>query len=217
MYNERIWFCGVPGSKWSGIDIALRNLIPADRTDETPERTFYHRPNKPTDLNNGHRGSYWGPGMGCGEDWIDFNYIEDPQKLLDDIDQVFTGDGYKIIKSHFFARHWNLDYIWNNFKGDYLMFVYREPQKSFAWWSQVMDFSEGHYPDYRPGYTDYNTLRPLIWEETVKMLDFAIQKNMKFECVYENPDVFDKIPGYNKNIEYRLKQEDVYVAYRKIT
>ena len=30
-----IWFCGVPGSKWSGVDILL-NMLPCDRTDETP-------------------------------------------------------------------------------------------------------------------------------------------------------------------------------------
>ena len=44
-----IWFTGVPGSKWSGVDIQLRNMLPCDRTDETPDRVFYHRVNRPGD------------------------------------------------------------------------------------------------------------------------------------------------------------------------
>jgi hypothetical protein len=217
--NNRIWFCGIPGSKWSGLDIHLRQLVPADRTDETPDRVFYHRAQTPGDTNNGHRGSYWGPGMGCGEHWADFNHMS-PQRILDDIDGVFHGTGYRIIKSHFFARHFNLDYIWNNFPGDYIVLVYREPQKSFAWWSEVMDFSAGHYPDYRPGYTDYNTMRPLLWQETSKITEFAIRHNMQFNQ-YTTTDVFSKIPGYKYTVgplaqSITPTQTDVYVAVAQI-
>ena len=96
--KSNVWFCGIPGSRWSGIDIQMRSILTCDRTDETPERTQYHRPITPGDANNGHRGSYWGPGMGCGEDWIDFNFLT-PNKLLDDINNVFSGNGYRIIKA----------------------------------------------------------------------------------------------------------------------
>lgn len=177
MTNKNIWFTGVPGSKWSGVDIQMRQFLNADRTDETPDRIMYHRAKTPGDNNNGHRGSYFGPGMGCGENWLDFNHME-PEELQLDINRVFSGNGYRIIKSHFLARKFNLDYIWNNFPGDYIVLIYRESQKSFAWWSEVMDFSEGHYPDYRPGYTDYNTMRKLIWEENANIMDFAVRKNM---------------------------------------
>jgi|TARA_R110002074_G_scaffold166722_6_gene327498 hypothetical protein len=214
--KRRIWFCGVPGSKWSGIDINLRQVLPCDRTDETSDRIFYHRASTPEDTNNGHRGSYWGPGQGCGEDWLDFNHIT-PNKLIDDINTVFTGDGYQIIKSHFLARHFNLDYIWNNFPNDYIVLIYREPQKSFAWWSEVMDFTEGHYPDYRPGYKDYNTMRSLIWNESSKITDFAIKKGMKFQK-YNTNDVFAMIDGYKYDIGNNLTphQTDVYVAITQI-
>ena len=193
----------------------MRSILTCDGTDETPERTMYHRAFDPADPNNGHRGSYWGPGMGCGEDWIDFNYMK-KHKLLDHINAVFSGEGYRIIKSHFFARKFNLDFIWNNFKGDKIVLIYREPQKSFAWWSEVMDFSPNHYPDYRPGYTDYNTMRNLLWTESAKITDFAIRKSMNFKPY--TVEEFKNWNGYdidqaayflevNKN-----KHNDVYIA-----
>ena len=213
--TSNVWFCGIPGSRWSGIDIQMRSVLTCDRTDETPVRTMYHRAFDPTDSNNGHRGSYWGPGMGCGEDWTDFNYFK-KHKLLDDINAVFSGEGYRIIKSHFFARRFNLDFIWNNFKGDKIVLIYREPQKSFAWWSEVMDFSPDHYPDYRPGYTDFNTMHDLLWQETAKIIDFAIRKNMQWQPY--SIDVFKNWEGYDLEIAApflevnKTKHTDVYIA-----
>ncbi len=218
--NQRIWLCGIPGSKWSGIDIQLRQILPCDRTDETADKVQYHRAIDPLDKNNGHRGSYWGPGMGCGEEWVDFNYLK-PHKILDDIDNVFHGTGYKIIKSHFFARHFNLDYIWNHFPGDYIIFVYREPQKSFAWWSEVMDFAPDHYPDYRPGYTDYNTMRNLLWKESAKIIDFTLRKNIPFH-LFKGTDNFSILPGFKKDVakaiekDITIKNSDLYIAIEQI-
>ena len=213
--TNNIWLCGIPGSRWSGIDIQLRSVLSCDRTDETPERTMYHRAFDPNDPNNGHRGSYWGPGMGCGEDWIDFNFLN-KEKLLTDINNVFSGDGYRIIKSHFLARKFNLDFVWNNFPGDKIILVYREPQKSFAWWSEVMDFSPDHYPDYRPGYTDYNTMRNLLWTESVKIIDFAIRKGLEFKQynldLFKKWDTFDFETAPNVYFSNNSKHSDVYIA-----
>ena len=201
--SKRIWFCGVPGSRWSGVDIQIRKVLPCDTTDESPERTFFHRLNTPGDSNNGHRGAYWGPGMGCGEDWMDLQKFT-PEKLETDINDVFHGEGYRVIKSHFFARFFNLDYIYNNFPGDYMFLIYREPQKSFAWWSEVMDFSDGHYPDYRPGYTDYNTMHKKLWEENMNIVDFVLRKKAQFE-VYNPQTTLAKFPGFDKDIADTLK------------
>lgn len=215
--SRHIWFCGVPGSKWSGVDIQLRRSLPVDNTDETPERLFYHRVNTPGDKNNGHRGAYWGPGMGCGENWTDFNHFTKEQ-VEKDISEVFHGEeGYRIIKSHFFARHFNLDFIWNNFKGDYMILLYREPQASFAWWCNVMDFSPEHWPDYRPGYTDYNTMRPKIYEETVKIVDFAFRKGMQFTPWNPNTSLVD-IEGFDASVAatYKKWPDDLYMAVAKI-
>ena len=217
--TNNIWLCGIPGSRWSGIDIQLRSVLSCDRTDETPERTMYHRAFDPNDPNNGHRGSYWGPGMGCGEDWIDFNFLT-KEKLLTDINNVFSGEGYLIIKSHFLARKFNLDFVWNNFPGDKIILVYREPQKSFAWWSEVMDFSPDHYPDYRPGYTDYNTMRNLLWTESVKIIDFAIRKGLEFKQynldLFKKWDTFDFETAQTYDQLNNIKHSDVYIALATI-
>jgi len=218
--NTRIWFTGIPGSRWSGIDIHLRQVLPCDRTDETADRTQYHRPVNPKDTNNGHRGSYFGPGMGCGEDWDDFNYLK-PHKLLDDIDNVFHGEGYRVIKSHFLARHFNLDYVWNHFPGDWIVLVYREPQKSFAWWSEVMDFDEDHYPDYRPGYKNYDRMHELLWRESSKITDFAIRKGIKF-YPYAGTATFEAFPGYKYDVAATIptdiitSRQDVYIGIAQI-
>ena len=216
MNNTNIWFAGVPGSKWSGIDLQLRKVVGADTTDETPDRTQYHRPRNATDTNNGHRGSYWGPGMGCGEDWVDFNFVE-PHKLQDDIDNVFSGTGPRVVKSHFFARHFNLDYLYNHFPGDYIVLCYRENQKSFAWWSEVMDFDKDHYPDYRPGYTDYNTMREHIWNENAKITDFAMRKDMQWQ-LYNPETTFKDIKGFDKSKAKYMdnRWDDVYISICKI-
>lgn len=216
MNKQNIWFCGVPGSKWSGIDTRLREVINADRSDETDERRFYHRPLNPNDPFNGHSGSYFGPGMGCGENWIDFNYMT-PADLQYDIDEIFTGEGIRVIKSHQFARHFNLDYIWNHFAGDYIALCYRESQKSFAWWCEVMDFTPEHYPDYRPAYTDYNHMRPLIFEENAKICDFAMRKGLQWE-LYNPSTSFSKIKGFNQNKAKYMEANanDIYIAYAKI-
>ena len=217
--NNNVWLCGIPGSRWSGIDIQLRSVLPCDRTDETPDRTQYHRPVTPGDNNNGHRGSYWGPGMGSGEDWKDFNFFT-PNKLLDDINNVFSGDGYRIIKSHFFARHFNLDYLWNHFPGDKIVLVYREPQKSFAWWSEVMCFDETHYPDYRPGYTDYNRMWEILWQESSKITDFAFRKQLDFKQFDLN--LFNSWDGFDPDTAQQFqrintdKHADVYIAVATI-
>ena len=215
--TNNVWLCGIPGSRWSGIDIQMRSILPCDRTDETAERTMYHRAYNPDDANNGHRGSYWGPGMGCGEDWIDFNYLS-KHKLTDDINSVFTGEGYRIIKNHFLARKFNLDFIWNNFPGDKIVLIYREPQKSFAWWSEVMDFAPDHYPDYRPGYTDYNTMRDLLWKESSNITDFEMRKGLTFKPY--NITEFNQWEGFNHSHAFESdfnginidKHKDVYIT-----
>jgi hypothetical protein len=216
MQNKNIWMCGVPGSRWSGVDIILRECLPCDRTDETPDRTFYHRVNIPGDPNNGHRGSYWGPGMGCGEDWKDFNKLT-LEKLQSDIDEVFTGEGYRVIKSHFFARGHNLEWIWNNCPGDYMFLIYREPVKSFAWWAEVMDFVDDHYPDYRPGYKNYDTMRERIFEESAKIVDFVITKGYSFKH-FTAQKAFSDMPGYNPEFDdvIRKGQHDIYFAMIQI-
>ena len=79
-----------------------------------------------------------------------------------------------------------------------------------------MDLAPDHYPDYRPGYTDYDTLRNLLWIENSKITDFAIRKDMQFKPysigLFKNWDSFD----FDKAKEYdevnKHKHSDVYIA-----
>ena len=131
---------------------------------------------------------------------------------------MFTGEGYRIIKNHFLARKFNLDFIWNNFPGDKIVLIYREPQKSFAWWNEVMDFAPDHYPDYRPGYTDYNTMRDLLWKESSNITDFAMRKGLTFKPY--NITEFNQWEGFNHSHAFESdfnginidKHKDVYIT-----
>lgn len=82
-----------------------------------------------------------------------------------------------------------------------------------------MDFSEGHYPDYRPMYKDYNTMRTLLWEESVKITDFAIKKGIEWK-VYDPITAFENIEGYDyqaaKDLEINHEPNDVFIGIAKI-
>ena len=211
-----IWFAGVPGSRWSGIHRLLINVLDnIDRSDETADRRFFHKNADPHNPLNGHSGAYWGPGMGCGEHWNELCKLG-VEQIQRDINSVFTGTGTKIIKNHFLNRHYNLDYIKENFPGDIIFLVYRESQKSFAWWSEVMDFTEDHWPDYRPGYKDYNNMHERIRYENSYMLDFAIRNDMVWMPASESSS-YSMLPSFVAD-KYNShdKWNDVYITYQRI-
>ena len=73
---NNLWFAGVPGSRWSGIHRLLVNACDnVDRTDENDDRRFFHKNADPHNPMNGHSGAYWGPGMGCGEHWMELQKV----------------------------------------------------------------------------------------------------------------------------------------------
>ena len=81
---NNLWFAGVPGSRWSGIHRLLVNACDnVDRTDENDDRRFFHKNANPHNPLNGHSGAYWGPGMGCGEHWMELQKLgtEQIQKI----------------------------------------------------------------------------------------------------------------------------------------
>ena len=108
---------------------------------------------------------------------------------------------------------YQLDWIAENFSGDFIFLVYRESQKSFAWWCEVMDFTEDHWPDYRPGYTDYNTMHERIRYENAYMLDFAIRNDMAWMPA---SDVNSFCLVMNLKIEIKLDQDLHYLPDTKL-
>ena len=213
---NNLWFAGVPGSRWSGIHRLLVNACDnVDRTDENDDRRFFHKNADPHNPMNGHSGAYWGPGMGCGEHWMELQKIG-AEQIQRDIDTVFSGTGIRIIKNHFLNRHYNLDWIAENFSGDFIFLVYRESQKSFAWWCEVMDFTEDHWPDYRSGYKDYNTMYERIRYENAYMLDFAIRNDMAWMPA-SDVNSFSMFPGFEADkYSNNGKWNDVYITYQRI-
>ena len=72
MLPKRIFFTGVPGSRWSGIAQILETIPGFNTSDRTPERTYKHH------SYTGHVGAYFGRQMefepliqASGEEYID--------------------------------------------------------------------------------------------------------------------------------------------------
>lgn len=71
MLPERIFFTGVPGSKWSSIAQTLESIPGFNTSDRTPARTYEHH------AYSGHKGAYFGWGMELEPIilWNGVNYI----------------------------------------------------------------------------------------------------------------------------------------------
>jgi len=212
-----IWFCGIPGSKWSGIDIHMRHCLPVDRSDENDERLHFHKHNEKGYTFNGHRGSYWGPGQGCGESWTDLANIG-KDNIIEEINKEFTGEGLRIIKSHAFARYKNLDFLYDNFKGDWLVLLKRKPFDSFMWWHAIMSFDDDVYPSYSEMYENSTTMKKRLIEEDEYITSFAAKMNFEWS-LYDPKESFSEIPGFNYEVakDFTKNHDDVYITVNKIT
>ena len=152
---NRIFFTGVPGSKWSGIAQILESDSAFNTSDRMPEREYAHN------TYSGHKGAYFGQGM---------EFYPDPTK----VDQAWHGgDGIKIVKSHDWA--YMLDVIKPGFIDDWAMLVYRPNEVSNAWWHQAGGF-EISYPNYSH-YKNSENMFDAIKEQNNNILRFAHKHN----------------------------------------
>ena len=125
---DKLFFTGVPGSRWSGIAQTLEAMDGWNTTDRSAERTYEHH------QYSGHVGAYFGKGM---------EFEANPAI----VDQAYSvPSGVKVIKSH----EW-IDHV-NEIKALYpytarIMLVYRPDQTSFAWWHEAGGF-QIKYPNY---------------------------------------------------------------------
>ena len=79
-----------------------------------------------------------------------------------------------------------------------------------------MDFTEDHWPDYRPGYKDYNTMHERIRYENAYMLDFAIRNDMAWMPA-SDVNSFSMFPGFDADkYSSNGKWNDVYITYQRI-
>ena len=89
---NRLFFTGVPGSRWSGISQNLELLDGVNTSDQNFEREYDHHGF------TGHKGAYFGTGMEF-EPVLNEDYIDGAWKYPD--------AGCKIVKSHEWAYHLN--------------------------------------------------------------------------------------------------------------
>lgn len=132
---NRIFFTGVPGSRWSGIAQVLESIPGFNTSDRSDARTYNHGGF------TGHVGAYFGPGM-------EFDADLDPSYL----DQAWTEPGgTRLVKSHDWPYHFtDIEF---QYPDAWIMLVYRPDMSSYAWWHEAGGFNIKYpcYDAYRDG------------------------------------------------------------------
>jgi hypothetical protein len=158
MLPNRLFFTGVPGSKWSGVAQQLERHPAFNTSDRTPERTYTHG------SFSGHVGAYFGKGM-------EFDSSLVPAHL----DQAWaTQDSCRIVKSHEWSM--SLPQIKGIFPDDWIMLVSRDAEGSYSWWKQAGGF-DIKYPKY-DAYINDAHMKNAIYEQTKAIKSFAKEKNL---------------------------------------
>ena len=148
---------GAPGSRWSGfLDETFYSRPDVDTSDQSPEREYW----KGNTLM--HRGAYFDPGMEFGnfpEDW----------------DKPFSGNGYRLIKSHTFA--FMLNYLTRQRNVEQIWMIHRPDNECYEWWHEAGGW-DITYPNYRNYYFDNDGIRQQIKLQNQHILKFAKEKNL---------------------------------------
>jgi hypothetical protein len=159
MLPERIFFTGVPGSRWSGIAQILESLPGFNTSDRTAERSYQHH------SYSGHVGAYFGWGMEFDPilRWVGNSHI----------DQAWTEPGgCRLVKSHQWPD--KFDEIEQLYPNDWIMMVYRPDMASYAWWHEAGGF-QIKYPSYK-WYQDEADMLHEISRNNKLMLKYAYQR-----------------------------------------
>ena len=194
MLPERIFFTGVPGSRWSGIAQILESIPGFNTSDRTPERTYTHH------AYTGHVGAYFGWKMEFEPliSWVG----------KDHIDQAWTEPGgTRLVKSH----HWpdRFAEIEKHYPEDWIMLVYRPDMASFAWWHEAGGF-QIQYPSYK-WYQDEADMLHQISRTNKLILKYACEKRAQWE--YFTPEWIYKHFGHQ--VEVPNVHSDILVTLIK--
>jgi hypothetical protein len=191
MLPNRIFFTGVPGSRWSGIAQTLEQLDGFNTSDRTPEREYTHN------QYSGHRGAYFGRDMEL-EAYLDERYI----------DYAWTTQGgTRIVKSHDWA--YKLDSVRECFPNDWIMLIYRPDMASYAWWYEAGGFNI-KYPSY-VAYKDSTTMLGEIGKQNNNILKFASEHDLTWN--YFTPKWVEQ--NFGQRIEVNKKWSDILVTLLK--
>jgi len=156
---KRIFFTGVPGSRWSGIAQTLESMPYFNTTDRTREREYHHGGF------TGHKGAYFGRQMEF-EATLDADYIDSAWAA--------KSVGTKLVKSHDWA--YSLDQIKSTFPDDWIMLVYRDNSASFTWWKEAGGWNI-KYPSYTAYQNDAIMTREIAWQNSA-IINFAKQHGL---------------------------------------
>jgi hypothetical protein len=188
---KRIFFTGVPGSRWSGIAQTLETMSGMNTSDRTPEREYDHH------SYTGHKGAYFGPGMEF-EPVLDESYI----------DQAWTEPGgCKLVKSHEWSYY--LGEIREKFPYDWIMMIYRPDMVSYAWWHEAGGF-QIQYPNYS-AYKNSSNMLSEIMKQNSCILEFGRLNKCKWE--YFTSDWICE--NFNENIVVDKTFSDILVTIIK--
>lgn len=191
MLPNRLFFTGVPGSRWSGIAQTLETLAGFNTSDRNPNREYMRNGF------TGHTGVYFGEGMEY-EPYLNPGYI----------DSAWAVDyGTKIVKSHDWA--YNLQDIKDKFPDDWIMLVYRPDMASYAWWHQAGGFNID-YPNYT-AYKNSETMLGMIAEQNANILKFAHTHDLTWN--YFTPKWIEQ--HFNQYIEVEKQWSDILVTLLK--
>lgn len=191
MLPDRLFFTGVPGSRWSGIAQILESLNGFNVSDRNCHREYTHNGF------TGHKGSYFGEGMEY-EPRLDPEYIDSAWEI---------NDGTKIVKSHDWA--YNLQDIKDKFLDDWIMLVYRPDIASYAWWHQAGGFNID-YPNYA-AYQNSETMLGKIAEQNANILKFAHKHDLTWN--YFTTRWIEQ--NFEQHIEVKQQWSDVLVTLLK--
>jgi len=188
---KRIFFTGVPGSRWSGIAQTLEKMSGMNISDRTPDREYDHH------SYTGHKGVYFGSEM-------EFEPILD----VDYIDQAWVeSEGCKLIKSHEWSYY--LGKIRKKFPNDWIMMIYRPDMISYAWWHEAGGF-QIQYPNYS-AYKNSGMMLNEIMKQNSCMLEFGMLNN----CVWEYFTSEWICKNFNQNIIVEKTFSDILVTLIK--
>jgi hypothetical protein len=194
MLPKRIFFTGVPGSRWSGIAQTLESIPGFNTSDRTPERTYDHH------SYTGHKGAYFGWKMEFDPviSWVGNEHI----------DQAWPEPGgCQLVKSHQWPDKFNE--IERHYPDDWIMLVYRPDMASFAWWHEAGGF-QIKYPSYK-WYQDEADMLHEISRNNKLMLQYACEKRTTWSYFTSNW-IKD---NFNADIEVPVIHSDILVTLIK--
>lgn len=152
---NRIFFTGVPGSRWSGIAQTIESIPGFNISDRSVNPEYSHNGF------TGHKGVYFGRSQDKAAH-LDADYLDAAWP---------TAGACKLIKSHDWA--YCLDDVWRFCKNtsDWIMLVYRPDMSSYAWWHEAGGFAITH-PCY-DHYVDHTGMLAGITRENQCILEFG--------------------------------------------